>query len=96
MQTLSIIKPHITEKTMQLANSNKYTFIVSLKSSKAQISTDIQAIYGFKPVNVKIINQNGKKVLFKRQFQGKKKDFKKAIITLNKKDKIKDYTIKEK
>ena len=91
-----ITRPHITEKSMHLANLGKYTFVVTLAANKHQVADEIEKIYKVKPVNVKMIKKQEVSKMFKRRYPGTKKGFKKAIITLNKKDKIKDFVIKEK
>jgi large subunit ribosomal protein L23 len=91
-----IISPHITEKSMQLASSNKYTFIVDKSASKPEIEKAIQYTYKYTPIHVDIINHKGKNIIFKHKHSGQRKNYKKAIVSLKPKDKIKEFIIKEK
>lgn len=89
-----ILSPHITEKSMLLAQKKKYIFKVSPAANKHEIAKAIKNIYKVNPVDVNIIKIKGKSVLFKRQYKGKKSNWKKAIITLLPKDSIKEFSIK--
>lgn len=61
-----ILKPHVTEKTMnQIDLNNELTFIVSRKSNKTAIKWAFQELYGEKVANVNtLINTNGEKLAF--------------------------------
>jgi large subunit ribosomal protein L23 len=76
-----VIKPLITEKSATLASENQYVFVVAKKANRIEIREAIQAMYGVTPISVNIQNVRGKKVRFGRRF-GKRKDWKKAIVTL--------------
>lgn len=91
-----IISPYITEKSMSLVSANKYSFMVDKKAQKPQIVEAIKELYKVNPINIQIQVYKGKKVVFKHRYKGQKKDVKKAIISLPKKEKIKDFVIKEK
>ena len=69
---------------------NKYFFEVAKNANKIEVAKAIQEIYGVKPVSVNIIRMQGKKVGQGRT-RGKRKDWKKAIITLKKGESIKVY-----
>ncbi len=85
-----LVKPLITEKVTELGELNKYGFEVSVKTNKTEIAKAIKEVYGVTPISVNIINMRGKRVRFGRTM-GKKKDWKKAIITLKKGEKIEVY-----
>lgn len=76
-----LVKPLITEKAANLGSENKYVFEVNVSSNKIEIAKAINEVYGVKPISVNIVNVGGKKVRYGRHF-GKRKDTKKAIITL--------------
>jgi large subunit ribosomal protein L23 len=78
-----LIKPLITEKAANLATEGKYVFEVSKDSNKIEVAKSIEEIYGLRPIHVNILNIEGKR---KKQGKtvGKRKDWKKAIITLRK------------
>lgn len=95
---------HITEKSVVLeglkdAKSNpslakcespKYVFIVDPLANKHEIATAVEEIYSerkIKVVSVNTINVKGK-VRRVRGRLGKKKSFKKAIVTLEKGDSL--------
>jgi large subunit ribosomal protein L23 len=76
-----LVKPLVTEKASILASENKYIFEVSEQANKIEIAKAISHVYGIKPLRVAIIRLRGKKVTTRR-IAGKRKDRKKAIITL--------------
>ncbi len=76
-----LAKPLVTEKASSVGVENKYIFQVAPKANKIEIAKAIQEVYGVKPVNVNIIKVRGKKTRYGR-VQGKRKDWKKAIIKL--------------
>ncbi len=77
-----IISPLISEKTMELMEENNaYTFKVVKKANKIQIRQAIEEIFNVKVVKVNTMNMKGKR---KRLgfTEGKRPDWKKAIIKL--------------
>ena len=85
-----LLRPVISEKAT-LANSlNQYVFSVSNKANKVEIKKAIKAVYGVMPKAVNVINELGKNVRVGRKF-GKRKNTKKAIVTLKKGDSITIY-----
>jgi len=78
-----IVRPVITEKSTHLSASNKYVFEVAGGDNKIEITKAIKAIYGVSPVKVNIVNIKGKLVTRGRQ-TGRRKDWKKAVVTLAK------------
>ncbi len=78
-----LVKPLITEKAANLGAENKYVFEVSTSANKIEIAKAINEVYGIMPVNVNVINVQGKKVRSGR-LQGKRKNWKKAIVMLPK------------
>ncbi len=76
-----IIRPMITEKSMDMQQQNKYVFIVDRRSNKTEIKKALESIFGVKVAKVNTINMRGK---IKRmgRFEGKRPDWKKAIVTL--------------
>lgn len=61
-----ILKPHVTEKTMNLIDQrNVLTFVVSRKSNKSSIKTAFEKLYDEKVKNVNThINSKGYKVAY--------------------------------
>jgi len=76
-----IIKPIVTEHSMDLMADKRYTFVVDKKSNKTEIKNAVEQVFGVKVEKVNTMNMLGKK---KRMgvHVGKKADWKKAIITL--------------
>lgn len=77
-----IIRPLITEKTMiQREELNQYAFEVDKKANRIEIQRAVEQIFGVRVTTVKTMNINGK---WKRRGRilGKRKDWKKAIVTL--------------
>ncbi len=85
-----LVKPLITEKAAQMNTVNKYIFEVGIKSNKISVAKAIEQVYGVKPEQVNIINQQGK-VVSKGRTSGKRKNWKKAIVTLPKGKSIQIY-----
>ena len=85
-----LIKPLVTEKATNLVARNQYTFMVANSTNKLEIKEAIRGLYGLKPLAINIIRQGGKRVRSGKT-KGKKKNWKKAIITLKKGDKIEIY-----
>ncbi len=85
-----ILHPMITEKSAVLASVGKYVFAVSATTNKVEIKKAVRTLYGVEPVAVNIVKMQGKKVNFRRQ-KGKRKDWKKAIVTLKEGQTIEVY-----
>lgn len=91
-----ILKPLITEKSMSGANINKYTFEVHPDANKIIIVKAIKDLYKVDPLYVRILNVKGKNKSFRGRPGGKTKNRKKAIVTIQKGQKIKGFEIAEK
>lgn len=77
-----ILAPIVTEKSMDLMNENKYTFRVNTKANKAEIKKAVEEIFdGVKVKSVNTMNMTGKTKRF-GMYEGKRVDWKKAIVTL--------------
>ena len=85
-----LIRPLVTEKNMQLhENQNKVFFEVAPNANRIEVKRAVEKVFNVKVEKVNILNQNGKRVRFKMQM-GKRKDWKKAIVTLKEGEKV-DY-----
>ncbi len=78
-----LIRPIISEKALTAETSGSYTFEVALDTGKIAIKQAIYQVYGVMPKCVRVMNIEGKKVRFGSKF-GKRKSWKKAIVTLPK------------
>jgi large subunit ribosomal protein L23 len=83
-----IIKPVVTEKSMNLLADNKYTFIVDKKSNKTEIKNAIEDIFKVRVEKVYTMNVKGKPKRMGKHV-GRTSDRKKAIVSLKDGQKIK-------
>ena len=77
-----ILKPVITEKSMDLMGERKYTFLVNPDANKIQIREAVEKMFdGAKVKSVHTMNRRGKN---KRRgyTTGRTNDVKRAIVTL--------------
>ena len=82
-RALSIIKsPIMTEKSTNLNQYNKYSFVVSKKSNVNEIKQAIENIFKVKVEKINTLIIRGKLKSFKGTI-GYKNDIKKAIVTLS-------------
>ena len=83
-----IFQPVMTEKSLvQKEQENKYTFKVDKRARKGEIKRAVEKMFNVKVKNVAIMNVLGKKKRV-RIVEGKKPDWKKAIVTLAQGQKI--------
>ncbi|MCX8021945.1 MAG: 50S ribosomal protein L23 [Syntrophorhabdaceae bacterium] len=84
-----ILRPIITEKSgLQRETANQYVFEVARDANKIEIRRAIEKIFKVKVVSVQVALMEGKKRRIGR-YSGKRPDWKKAIVKLDPKDKIK-------
>jgi len=77
-----ILKPVVTEKTMELMGDKKYTFLVHPEANKTQIKEAVEKMFeGTKVANVNTMNLEGKTRRRGMTF-GKTAAKKKAIVQL--------------
>lgn len=76
-----IIKPVISERSMDIAPKKKYTFKVATDANKTQIKAAVEEIFGVEVGKVNTMNVNGKMKRMGRT-RGKTAAYKKAIVTL--------------
>lgn len=84
----ALIAPIITEKAISKIETGSYTFKVATRANKIQIARAITDLYKVEVTKVNIINKKSEEVVIKGRFTGRKKAWKKAIITLKKGQKI--------
>ncbi len=77
-----ILAPVISEKSYGLIEDNTYTFVVHPDSNKTQIKIAIEKIFDVKVASVNTLNRKGKTRRTKFGI-GKRKDTKRAIVTLS-------------
>jgi len=76
-----IRKPVITEKATMASESNAVVFEVAIDANKPQIKEAVEALFGVKVKGVNTSIAKGKAKRFRGQ-PGKRKDVKKAYVTL--------------
>lgn len=77
-----IIRPLISEKSTDMMEENKYTFVVSKEANKIEIKKALEDIFGVQVKAVNTANFKGKKKRLGRFREGRKPSWKKAVITL--------------
>ena len=76
-----ILAPVVSEKSYALIDDGKYTFMVDPRSNKTEIKLAIEKIFDVKVDTVNTLNRQGK-TRRTRFGIGKRKDTKRAIVTL--------------
>ena len=79
-----ILKPVVTEKSMELMGDKKYTFLVHPEATKSQIKEAVEKMFkGTKVDSVNTMNNDGKSKRVRGTFKfGKTAKTKKAIVKL--------------
>ena len=84
-----ILAPLTTEKTNKMSDKyNRLVFKVATWANKVQIKNAIEGLFKVKVEQVATINVYGKTKMFKQR-KGKKSDWKKAIVRIQKDQDIK-------
>ena len=76
-----LIAPVVSEKSYNLLDEGKYTFVVDPRANKTEIKIAVEQVFGVKVDSVNTINRKGK-TRRTRSGLGKRKDTKRAIVTL--------------
>lgn len=76
-----IIKPVLSEKSYEGIANKKYTFKVATSATKSQIKVAIEGIFGVKVKSVNTCRVEGKVKRMGRT-EGKRPDYKKAVVQL--------------
>ncbi|MBI2026496.1 MAG: 50S ribosomal protein L23 [Deltaproteobacteria bacterium] len=80
-------KPLISEKNTRLNGLAQYVFEVHVDANKFEVLQAVASRFGVQVEKVRTLNQRGKHKVLGRNI-GKKPNFKKAIVTLKKGQKI--------
>lgn len=88
-----LIRPIVTEKSMMLSEMGQYVFEVAPGSNKVEIKKAVKAVYDVTPTTVAIMRYLGKPVRT-RHGRGRRKHWRKAIVTLKKGQSIELFTTK--
>jgi len=76
-----LLSPVVSEKSYALLDQGKYTFVVDPRSNKSEIKKAVETIFGVKVESVHTMNRTGK-TRRTRFGTGKRKDTKRAVVTL--------------
>lgn len=76
-----LIAPVVSEKSYNLLDDNKYTFLVRPDANKTEIKIAVESVFGVKVTAVNTINRKGK-ARRTRTGLGKRKDTKRAIVSV--------------
>lgn len=82
-----ILAPVVSEKSYSLLDQNAYTFLVRPTANKTEIKIAIEQIFDVKVTAVNTMNRKGKTRRTKDGL-GKRKDTKRAIVTVAEGDRI--------
>jgi large subunit ribosomal protein L23 len=77
-----LLAPVISEKSYGLLEENKYTFVVAPHANKTEIKIAVEKVFGVQVVSVNTLNRQGKRKRTRTGY-GKRKDTKRAIVTLS-------------
>lgn len=83
-----VIRPIVTEKSEKMkTENNQYTFEVARSANKTEVGKAIEQLFKVKVKEVRVMNYDGKP---KRMgvYAGRRSNWKKAIVTLKKGEKI--------
>ena len=77
-----ILRPVITEQSMESVADKKYVFQVAINATKTEIKAAVEAIFGVKVAKVNTLIVGGKVKRTGAYPAGKRADVKKAVVTL--------------
>jgi large subunit ribosomal protein L23 len=77
-----LVAPVISEKSYGLLDENQYTFIVRPGANKTQIKIAVEQIFDVKVLGVNTITRQGKRKRSKGTLMGRRKNTKRAIVSV--------------
>jgi large subunit ribosomal protein L23 len=77
-----LLAPVISEKSYGLLDENQYTFLVRPDANKTQIKIAVEQVFNVKVLGVNTANRQGKRKRSRNQQMGKRKDTKRAIVSV--------------
>ena len=77
-----LLAPIVSEKSYGLLDANKYTFLVRPDANKTEIKIAVEKVFGVQVVSVNTLNRSGKRKRTRTGY-GKRKNTKRAIVTLS-------------
>ena len=85
-----ILKPVISERSIDMLPTGKYTFKVAKDANKVEIAKAVEQLFSVEVTKVNTMNCNGRTRRVGR-FVGKKADWKKAIVKLTENSKTIEF-----
>ena len=86
-----IIRPIITEQSMEAVELKKYVFEVARDATKADVKKAVEEIFGVKVASVNTLNVRGKAKRTGRYPLGMTRTWKKAVVRLTKESKTIEF-----
>ena len=77
-----ILRPVITEQSMETVAEKKYVFQVAINATKTEIKAAVEEIFGVKVAKINTIRMQGKVKRTGAYPAGRRAAYKKAIVTL--------------
>ena len=77
-----LLAPVVSEKSYGLLEERQYTFVVKPDANKTEIKIAVEKVFGVKVLSVNTLNRTGKRKRSRTGY-GKRRDTKRAIVTLS-------------
>ena len=77
-----ILRPVITEQSMEAVADKKYVFQVAIDANKTEIKAAVEEIFGVKVAKINTVRMQGKVKRTGAYPAGRRSAYKKAIVTL--------------
>ena len=77
-----ILRPVITEQSMEAVADKKYVFQVAINANKTEIKAAVEEIFGVKVSKVNTVRMQGKMKRTGAYPMGRRSAYKKAVVTL--------------
>lgn len=90
--TLVLLRPIVTEKSMGMTNEGRYTFEVRKSATKQEIAEAVAEAFKVDVVDVNVISVRGKTRRLGRRI-GRTSDRKKAVVTVAAGQRIERYFV---
>jgi len=91
MELIRVLKrPVISEKSFTSAETSKYVFLVEKNATKQEVEKAVETAFKVNVIDVNTIIMKGKVKRFGKKI-GRRKDYKKAIVTLKKGETIDEF-----
>jgi large subunit ribosomal protein L23 len=87
-----ILRPIISERSVDLIGDNRYTFEVARQANKVEIGQAVESIFDVRVLKVNTLNVSGKPKRV-RYAKGYSRSWKKAIVTLAEGDTIEAFGV---